>query len=264
MAIKFIPPNQSGKDILDELDKIVEALQKKPDPILENNKKFLRSFLKGMFLAGKKQAPRTSLPIQPLRSFSIPEKKLKIRPQQALPPPPPPSPDSSSQQAFKKQNNTLVPKKQEPQMMDKDWQLYNKIAPKVQKSPEKQDEIIKEAAKNMGINISQPYIDKIRYYLERNMKKYDVLTPLIEEPRIKAIEVRPTGNIYVNYGDQSLPVSMNFDPKWSLVKFQKSLLNKFNKNIEKESQISIQTPEFNITGIYSDESPTLKIEKLKQ
>ena len=26
----------------DELDKIVEALQKKPDPILENNKKFLR------------------------------------------------------------------------------------------------------------------------------------------------------------------------------------------------------------------------------
>ena len=59
-------------------------------------------------------------------------------------------------------------------MMDKDWQLYNKIAPKVQKSPEKQDEIIKEAAKNMGINISQPYIDKIRYYLERNMKKYDV------------------------------------------------------------------------------------------
>jgi len=272
MTIKFIPPNQSGKNILNELDKIVEALQRKPDPILEKNKKFLKNFLRGMFSVSKKNKSRMSLPFQPMTNFQpmqntqIPTQKPKLKPklQQPLPPPPVPTTGTSPPQNFKKQNNVLEHTKQEPKMVEKDWKLYNKVASKVQKDPENKDEIIRKTAQKMNLEISQPYIDKMNYYLDKNFRKYDVLTPLLEEPRIQKINVNSFDDIPVMYDNESLPTRIKFNSKKHLINFQKLLLNKFNKNIPQESQINIKTPEFNISGIYSTESPTLEIEKTKQ
>lgn len=263
MSIKFLYPSESKKDVLDELNKIVENLQKKPDPVLKKNIRFVKSFTKAMFVTAVKQKKREqvnfrNLPIHlPIQKKEIKEKK------QALSPPPPPSPPSASS-AFKKENNALVYTKLEPDMTDKDLELYNKVIPQIQKNPDKQDEIIAQEAKKMDIEISKQYVDKIKQYLEKNLKKFGILTPLMEEPRISVIDVNPYGKVNATYDNEYLPVNIKFDSKQDLIKLQKILANHFNYPLKKESQINIRSPGIKITGIHSNTSPVLKIEKLKQ
>ncbi len=258
MAIKFLYPNQSKKDILGELNKIVENLQKKPDLILQKNKRFVKSFTKALFRVTKKQTKYPSqLPTNPMQP---PPQRIKPKKQPLPPPPQPPSPSAAS--LFKKQDNTLIYTKQEPQMLDKDLELYNKVLPEIQKDPTKQDELIKKQAEQLKIQVSQPYIDKIKFYLEKNLKKYSILTPLVEEPRISVIDIKTFGNIQATYDNELLSTNLKFKTKEELINFQKYLADKFHFDLKEESQINIQTPELKITGIYSKNSPTLKIEKI--
>ncbi len=99
---------------------------------------------------------------------------------------------------------------------------------------------------------------------EKNLKKFGILTPLIEEPRVSVIDVNPYGKINATYDNEYLPVNIKFDSKQDLIKLQKILANRFNYPLKKESQINIQSPGIKITGIHSNTSPMLKIEKLKQ
>lgn len=264
MTIKFINPESAKQDYLKELENIVEKLQKKPDPVLQKNMKFVRSFTRALFLVSAKRPKQSyfgNIPTQPIQQ----PRPVKIKPKLEPLPPPPSPPLNSPQPLFKKEDNVLNYRGQEPELTEKDKQIYNKISQKVQESPDKKpDEEIKKAAQQMNLQISQPYIDKIRYHLEKNLKKYNVLTPLIEEPRVSAIDISSFNNIQAVYDNEQIPTNIKFSSKRDFLDFQKSLANKFNYPIKKESQINIQTPELKITGIHSNYSPTLKIEKPKQ
>ena len=207
IPIKFLYPDQSKKDIIEELNKIVENLQKKPDPVLENNARFIKSFTKAMFITAAKQKKKEQVNFRHLPIHIITQKKEIKEKKEPLPPPPPPSPPSASS-SFKKENNILVYTKLEPQMSNNDLELYNLIVPQIQSNPEKQDELINKTAATLNIQLSQPYINKIKYYLEKNLRKYNVLTPLIEEPRISEISIKSFDSILVKYDNEFIPVNI--------------------------------------------------------
>ncbi len=261
MSIKFLYPDESKKDVLDELNKIVESLQKKPDPVLQKNIRFVKSFTKAMFVTAVKQKKREQVNFRHLPiHISTQTKEIKEK-KQALSPPPPPSPPSASS-AFKKENNVLVYTKLEPQMSEKDWELYNLIVPQLQNNPAaNQDELIKETSPQLNIQISQSYIGKIKYYIERNLRKYNILTPLIEEPRISEINIKSFNSALVKYDNEFLPVNIKFNSEQELFDFQAVLLAKYSNKLKEESQINIKLPGLVITGVYSRKYPNLRIIK---
>lgn len=262
MPIKFLYPDQSKKDIVEELNKIVENLQKKPDPVLENNARFIKSFTKAMFITAAKQKKKEQTNFSRLPIHLITQtKKIKEKKLEPLPPPPPPSPPSTSS-SFKKENNILVYTKLEPQMSNNDMELYNLIIPQIQSNPEiNQDELINKTAATLNLQVSQPYINKIKYYLEKNLRKYNILTPLIEEPRISDISIKSFDSILVKYDNEFIPVNIKFNSKQDLFDFQTVLLMKYSNQLKEESQINIRLPNLIITGVYSKKYPNLRIIK---
>lgn len=261
MSIKFLYPSEEKKDILEELNKIVEALEKKPDPVLQKNARFIKSFTRAMFITAVRNKKREQVNFRHL-PINIPIQKKEIKEKkQALSPPPPPSPSTASS-VFKKENNALVYTKLEPEMLEKDWELYNLVIQEFQNNSDaSQDGLIKETAKNLNIQTSQSYIDKLKYYIERNIKKYNILTSLIEEQRISEINVKSFNTILVKYDNELLPVNIKFNSEKELFDFQEVLLKKYSNKIKEESQINIKLPNIIITGVYSKKYPNLRIIK---
>ena len=54
MPIHFLSPNPEQKEALDELEKLLEVLDKKPSKNLMRNTRFIRKFTRGMLIAGKR------------------------------------------------------------------------------------------------------------------------------------------------------------------------------------------------------------------
>ena len=147
-------------------------------------------------------------------------------------------------------------------MSEKDWELYTLIVPQLQNNPAaNQDELIKESSLQLNIQLSQSYIDKIKYYLERNLRKYNILTPLIEEPRISEINIKSFNSALVKYDNKFLPVDIKFNSEQELFDFQTVLLAKYSNQLKEESQINIKLPGLIITGVYSKKYPNLRIIK---
>src|SRR3989344_702572 len=107
MSIQFLSPNPEQKEALDELEKLLEVLERKPSRRQKNNIRFVKSFTQALLVAGKNRSSSSvktkkfqksvEIEVKPAEEKVIEEKKQlpKIIP---VPPPPPPRPMPSSPQ----------------------------------------------------------------------------------------------------------------------------------------------------------------------
>ena len=77
MTIQFLPPNPEQKEALDELEKLLEVLNKPVSKELKHNIKFVRKFTKSLFLAGRsyREMPKPKLTHE-IRGFE--QEKMEI------------------------------------------------------------------------------------------------------------------------------------------------------------------------------------------
>ena len=272
---KFLYPDQTRDKVMEELDKLVEILDKPKNPETEKNIKFLRNFTKSLFIVShrkqrrKQVIPQEYLPqIESSNQYPKPAKKpLEIKPSPIKLPPPPPVPSKSISPPriklpeieknnfaqLRKENNTLIYDVVEPRMESLDWRIYNEIKPiiyeTIKQNPgitEDQNFIsneIQKVTKRLKIKYSPDYVRKIKYYLEKNLKGYGKLDPLIRDNRIRKIICNSYDDIKVVFENETLQTNIEFDSNEELNDFIMTLAERNGKKAsELESYLEIKNP----------------------
>src|SRR3989344_1151495 len=163
--IHFLSPNPEQKEALDELEKLLEVLERKPSRRLERNTRFVKGFARALLIAGREHSNKARIRIRiqkaeakqaglRLEKFAEEGKQLpKIPTSFPLPPvPPPPShgqiqtqtqPQTAATsginikgggksfesfvQKFSKENGVLRFNIIEPEMEPADWRIFNYV-----------------------------------------------------------------------------------------------------------------------------------------
>ncbi len=253
MPINFLYPDPNKEKIMQELDKLVEILQRPKTPELKKNIRILRKFTKSLFIISHKKYASKELeqyyqkPIAPIQKQVV----LRKLTQPPLPPPPsapliptiisPKQPELKQNviSQLREENGILRYDTIEPVMESKDWQVYNFLEPIVKEALKRDPEIIQKPqfleneiqkiAKQLKIKYSLDYIKKLRYYLTKNIKGYGKIEPLIFDPRIKKIICNSFDDIKVIFGDKMLPTNISFDSNQELNNFIINLGEKYGK-----------------------------------
>jgi len=91
--------------------------------------------------------------------------------------------------------------------------------------------------KNSNVKEDGSLIDKLRYYLVRDLKRYGLLSPLIEDKKIREIVCNGAGkNIHINYdGNTDVITNIVIDTDDALNKFIEFLAGRLNQKISKEN-----------------------------
>lgn len=276
MPIQFLSPNPEQKEALDELEKLLDVLDRKPSRNLKRNIRFVRKFTKGMLLAGKKSSIDTKkfkTQHQYLEKERMPsqisEKKI-ITPQKisqiiSPPPPPAPMPISAPQgmnikgggksfdsfiQKISKENGVLKFNIIEPEMESVDWKIFsevkNRLKQQIIKDPlflEKESLLvdeIKNTCNKLKIKYSDSYLKKIKYYLVKYIKGFGKIDPLIKDSDVSQIICSSYNDIKVKYKSELIPTNIQFDTNEELDNFILNLAEKSNKKVS-EMQPDLQT-----------------------
>jgi len=163
--IHFLSPNPEQKEALDELEKLLEVLERKPSRRLERNTRFVKGFTRALLIAGREHSNKARIRIRiqkaeakqaglRLEKFAEEGKQLpKIPTSFPLPPvPPPPShgqiqtqtqPQTAATsginikgggksfesfvQKVSKENGVLRFNIIEPEMEPADWRIFNYV-----------------------------------------------------------------------------------------------------------------------------------------
>lgn len=274
MPINFLYPDPNKEKIMQELDKLVEILQRPKTPELKKNIRILRKFTKSLFITCHKKYPTKRVEQyyqKPIEQKPVVLKKLTQPP---LPPPPPspimPSTISPKQpelkqniiSQLKEENGILRYDTIEPVMEGKDWQVYNLLEPIVKGALKQDPDIIQKPsfleneiqkiAKQLKIKYSLDYIKKLRYFLTKNIKGYGKVEPLIFDPRIKKIICNSFDDIKVIFQDKMLPTNISFDSNQELNNFILNLGEKYGKKpSELSPMLDLELPNIEIHAEYS-------------
>lgn len=284
MSIQFIPPLESKKQVLEELEKLTALLSKPQSPRLKQNKLFLRSFTKSLLLARKKQSISVKKPPQPREQIKpqvIPVSKSYepeiplVRPsflqQPKLPPmPPPPAPQKPAafqQQkeiiaSLKEENGKLIFDITEPLMEARDLQIYDltkdKLYQKALQNPSLLEDsnylnsLIQQSCKELKIKFSEDYIKKIKYYLVKNIRGYGKIDPLMRDSRVSSIICNSYNDIKVIFQDKQLPTTIIFDSNQELNTFILALGDRFNIKVsELAPNLDIKNSNIEIHALYN-------------
>ncbi|MAF50566.1 MAG: hypothetical protein CMH64_00585 [Nanoarchaeota archaeon] len=272
MSTKFLYPNENNNKTLEELDRIVKILQKPKSPELKKNIRILRAFSKSLFIISHKK-PKSTKMQQPLQTQPLPKVQQSSAP---LPPPPPPAPKAATPKPsqpqeeikqnniskLKKENGKLVYDLIEPAMESQDWKIYNKLRQVVKKNITKDPTIlekssfleseIKKAATELKIKYSDSYIQKIKYYLEKNIKGFGKMDPLMHDSRVKEISCNSYNDIKVVFESETLPTNIQFDTNQELNNFILGLSEKYGKPVsDTKPDLEIKLPNMEIKANYN-------------
>jgi len=283
MTTKFLYPDPTRDKVMEELDRLVAVLDKPKNPEIEKNIRFLRNFTKSLFMIAHKKPlrPKFSRIIEEHRQLES-SKPIEIKqetkplPPKILPPPPLPSPkpislppkmklpeiEKNNIIQLKKENNTLIYDVVEPRMESMDWQIYNELKPVIQETIKKNPNIIQDQnfipseiqkiAKRLKIKYSPDYARKIKYYLEKNLKGYGKLDPLIRDNRVRKIICNSYDDIKVVFESETLPTNIEFDSNEELNNFIVNLAERNGKKIsELEPYLEIKNPIMEVRVNYS-------------
>ena len=283
MTTKFLYPDQTRDKVMEELDRLVAVLDKPKNPEIEKYIRFLRNFTKSLFMIAHKKPlrPKFSRIIEEHRQLES-SKPIEIKqetkplPPKILPPPPLPSPkpislppkmklpeiEKNNIIQLKKENNTLIYDVVEPRMESMDWQIYNELKPVIQETIKKNPNIIQDQnfipseiqkiAKRLKIKYSPDYARKIKYYLEKNLKGYGKLDPLIRDNRVRKIICNSYDDIKVVFESETLPTNIEFDSNEELNNFIVNLAERNGKKIsELEPYLEIKNPIMEVRVNYS-------------
>ena len=283
MTTKFLYPDPTRDKVMEELDRLVAVLDKPKNPEIEKNIRFLRNFTKSLFMVAHKKPlrPKFSRTIEEYRQLES-SKPIEIKqetkplPPKILPPPPLPSPkpislppkmklpeiEKNNIIQLKKENNTLIYDVVEPRMESMDWQIYNELKPVIQETIKKNPNIIQDQnfipseiqkiAKRLKIKYSPDYARKIKYYLEKNLKGYGKLDPLIRDNRVRKIICNSYDDIKVVFESETLPTNIEFDSNEELNNFIVNLAERNGKKIsELEPYLEIKNPIMEVRVNYS-------------
>ncbi|HLC73613.1 MAG TPA: hypothetical protein VJH20_03175 [Candidatus Nanoarchaeia archaeon] len=283
MTTKFLYPDPTRDKVMEELDRLVAVLDKPKNPEIEKNIRFLRNFTKSLFMIAHKKPlrPKFSRIIEEHRQLES-SKPIEIKqetkplPPKILPPPPLPSPkpislppkmklpeiEKNNIIQLKKENNTLIYDVVEPRMESMDWQIYNELKPVIQETIKKNPNIIQDQnfipseiqkiAKRLKIKYSPDYARKIKYYLEKNLKGYGKLDPLIRDNRVRKIICNSYDDIKVVFESETLPTNIEFDSNEELNNFIVNLAERNGRKIsELEPYLEIKNPIMEVRANYS-------------
>ncbi len=286
MPIHFLSPNPEQKKSLDELENLLEVLERKPSRRLRRDIRFVKSFTRAMLIAGKEHSkPTAKIRIQiPKIEIKQEEKYMMDKSQLSkipLPPPPPPPPVRASTQAplginikgggksfesfmqkVSKENGILKFNIIEPEMESVDWKIFNDVKGKFKqeiiKNPgvlEKEDFLIDEIKKtcnNLKIKYSDSYLKKIKYYLVKYIKGFGKMDPLINNPDVSEIICNSYNNIEVKYRNELIPTNIQFDTNEELDNFILNIAEKSNKRIsEEDPQLETVLHSLKISAFYN-------------
>jgi len=267
MSIQFLSPNPEQKEALDELEKLLEVLERKPSRRQKNNIRFVKSFTQALLVAGKNRSSSSvktkkfqksvEIEVKPAEEKIIEEKKPlpKIIP---VPPPPPPRPMPSSPQlgvnikgggkSFEsfvqnvyKENGVLRFNIIEPEMEPLDWRIFNEVKPKLKQQIIKEPSVlerenfltdeIKNACTKLKIKYSDSYLRKIKYYLVKYIKGFGKMDPLIKDSDVAEILCNSYNNIKVKYKNEFIPTNIQFDTNEELDNFILNIAEKSNQKV---------------------------------
>ena len=285
MTIQFLPPNPEQKEALDELEKLLEVLNKPVSKELKHNIKFVRKFTKSLFLAGRsyREMPKPKLTHE-IRGFEqekmeiskmpeisknqIPSQKMQI-PQAPIAPPAPQAakieltqelPSQISQPV--KENGILKFNVLEPIMESADWKIFNIVKnnfkqkillnPEVLQNNDFLTEEIKNTCKELKIKYSESYLQKITYYINKYLKGYGKIDPLINNPNVAEIICNSYNDIRVNYQGELLKTDIYFESNEELDNFLLNIAEKSKKELsDKNPQLSVSFMGLNIEAFYN-------------
>jgi len=270
MSIKFLYPDPKQKEMLDELEKINYVLNKPLSPELQKNMRFVKNFTLALFKVTKKQ------PIQKTQKKEIHTKPLEIKsplePKEfkllAPPPPPPPAvtvekhPSQPISTKLKKQGDSLNYESIEPEMENKDWKIFTKIKNTIKEQLQKDPNIledenflaneIQKIAKELKIKITPDYTKKIKYYLNKNIKGFGRIDPLIQDEKVTSIICNAYDNISVIYNNENLATNIKFRTNEEMNSFVVNLTEKFDKKLsENVPSLQFSTDKFKISLNYN-------------
>src|SRR3989344_9634289 len=99
MPIQFLSPNPEQKEALDELEKLLEVLERKPSRRQKNNIRFVKSFTQALLVAGKNRSSSSvktkkfqksvEIEVKPAEEKVIEEKKTPSKNNSSSSAPPP-------------------------------------------------------------------------------------------------------------------------------------------------------------------------------
>ena len=277
MPPNFIYPDPNQDKVMQELDKLVKILQKPKSPELKKNIRILRAFSKSLFIVshrGGKQAPSLMTPTQTAPIQETPQQPTQPLPSPAspAPPPPPPAPIAAPttpkevpQQTIsqlKKESGKLMYNLIEPAMQQKDWGLYSQvkklISIQLKKDPALLDNPnfltgeITKAAKELKIKTSEAYIKKIAHHINKNLKGYGKIDPLIKDPRVKKITCRSYDDIEVEFENETLPTNIKFDTTQELNDFITNVAERNGKKVsDTKPKVEIKLDNMEIDAEYN-------------
>jgi len=150
----------------------------------------------------------------------------------------------------------------EPEMESMDWKIYNDVRLNIkQKILNKPDMLsneefltkeIKATCKKLKIKYSLNYLNKIKYYLIKNIKGYGKLDPLINDPKVTEITCNSYNDIKAKYKGEVLSTNIAFDTNEEMNTFLKNISEKNNKELSDENpNLDITTDKFKLIGLYN-------------
>ncbi|MBU2639486.1 MAG: hypothetical protein KKG75_02130 [Nanoarchaeota archaeon] len=268
MPVNFLYPDPTRDKVMEELNKLVEILERPKNPQTVKNVRILRNFTKALFLVShgkgiKKQETKKDYQTIKQESYPKPTEESYQKPikapqprkliQPPLPPPPPspvkaPSTSLSTKEPELKENTISQLKEEngelkydlvEPTLQDQDWKIYNLLEPIVREAVRKdpnllerpnfiEDEIAK-IAKQLKIKYSLDYVKKLKYHLTRNLKGFGKIDPLIKDSRVKKIICESFDNIKVIFNNKLIPTNIQFDSNQELNNFVLNIGKKYGK-----------------------------------
>lgn len=282
MPTKFLYPDNTQDKVMEELEKLVKVLEIPSNPELKKNIRFMRNLTKSLFIVAhkKQRAIKKELSFEPYNPINIQEYNpapIKTPEMRKIPSPPPPAPkasqlpiptlthpeiESNNIIQLKKENGTLVYDVVEPRMESIDWRIYNALRPIVKEAVKKDPNIvenqnfidneIKKISKTLKIKYSPDYVKKIKYYLEKNIKGYGKIDPLMRDLRVRKIICSSYDNIKVIFENETLPTNIEFDSNEELNNFIFGLAEKYNQKLsESQQSLEIKLPNMEIKAEYS-------------
>ncbi|MEK6856522.1 MAG: hypothetical protein AABX49_00755 [Nanoarchaeota archaeon] len=268
MSIQFISPNPEQKEALDELEKLINVLEIRPNKKLKRNVRFVKGFTKALLIAGKnhsklrlKTVQKTEVKeIEPIKEYE--EQKIQVSKPPSLIntaplPPPPPSPTSMKSttqainikgggksfedfvQKISKEDGMLRFNIIEPEMESIDWKILNYVKSNLKQQIIKDPTVldrddflinqIKNTCQVLKIKYSDSYLKKIKYYLIKYIKGFGKIEPLLKDQDISEIICDSYNDIKVKYKNELISTNIQFDTNEELDNFILNLAEKSNK-----------------------------------
>ncbi len=158
----------------------------------------------------------------------------------------------------------------EPELKDQDKKLLEDFETFLKTTP-LEDKLLfsnklKELCLVSKIEYTESYQEKIRYYVSRDLKKYGLLSPLLEDVNVKEIVCSGKGRpLTIRYKDkQDIQTNLTFSTDQEINKFITLLADKAHQKISVENPfLTLDLDQFKIQATFGSEFITPKFVIIK-